>query len=125
MTAEAAAEVAPEILGAYKGAVQCDGYDAYDQFEKNDNMTAYGCWAHARRKFVDALDDNNRLATEALCFIRKIYKVESDADEAGLNADERKGERLKISYPTIRLFEIWKKETYLKVLPNGKMGGTI
>lgn len=118
-------KVAREILGAYKGAVQCDGYDAYDQFEKNDNITVYGCWAHARRKFVDALNENNRLATEALCFIRKIYKVESDANKAGLNADERKGQRLKISYPTIRLFETWMKETYLKVLPNSKMGDAI
>lgn len=118
-------KVAREILGAYKGAVQCDGYDAYDQFEKNDNITVYGCWAHARRKFVDALNENNRRATEALCFIRKIYKVESDADKAGLNADERKEQRLKISYPTIRLFETWMKETYLKVLPNSKMGDAI
>ena len=118
-------KVAREILGAYKGAIQCDGYDAYDQFEKNDNITVYGCWAHARRKFVDALNENNRLATEALCFIRKIYKVESDADKAGLNADERKEQRLKISYPTIRLFETWMKETYLKVLPNSKMGDAI
>lgn len=118
-------KVAREILGAYKGAVQCDGYDAYDQFEKNDNITVYGCWAHARRKFVDALNENNRLATEALCFIRKIYKVESDANKAGLNADERKEQRLKISYPTIRLFETWLKETYLKVLPNSKMGDAI
>ena len=118
-------KVAREILGAYKGAVQCDGYDAYDQFEKNENITVYGCWAHARRKFVDALNENNRLATEALCFIRKIYKVESDADKAGLNADERKEQRLKISYPTIRLFETWMKEAYLKVLPNSKMGDAI
>lgn len=118
-------KVAREILGAYKGAVQCDGYDAYDQFEKNDNITVYGCWAHARRKFVDALNEDNRLATEALCFIRKIYKVESDANKAGLNADERKEQRLKISYPTIRLFETWMKETYLKVLPNSKMGDAI
>lgn len=118
-------KVAREILGAYKGAVQCDGYDAYDQFEKNDNITVYGCWAHARRKFVDALNENNRLATEALCFIRKIYKVESDANKVGLNEDERKEQRLKISYPTIRLFETWMKETYLKVLPNSKMGDAI
>lgn len=90
-------KVAREILGAYKRAVQCDGYDAYDQFEKNDNITVYGCWAHARRKFVDALNENNRLATEAMCFIRKIHKVEYDADKAGLNADERKEQRLKIS----------------------------
>lgn len=51
--------------------------------------------------------------------------MEFDADKAGLNADERKEQRLKISYPTIRLFETWMKETYLKVLPNSKMGDAI
>lgn len=56
---------------------------------------------------------------------RLTYKVESDADKAGLNADERKERRLKISYPTIRLFETWMKEAYLKVLPNSKMGDAI
>ena len=34
-------------------------------------------------------------------------------------------QRLKISYPTIRLFETWMKETYLKVFPNSKMGDAI
>ena len=51
--------------------------------------------------------------------------MEFDADKAGLNADERKEQRLKISYPTIRLFETWMKETYLNVLPNSKMGDAI
>lgn len=60
-----------------------------------------------------------------MCFIRKIHKVESDADKAGLSADERKEQRLKISYPTIRLFETRMKETYLKVRPNSKMGDAI
>lgn len=51
--------------------------------------------------------------------------MESDAGKAGLNADERKEQRLKISYPTIRLFEKWIKEVYLKILPNSKMGDAI
>lgn len=118
-------KVAREILGAYKGSIQCDGYDAYEQFEKDDGITVYGCWAYARRKFADALTGNSRLATEAICFIRRIYKVETDADEAGLNADERKEQRLKISYPTIRLFETWMTETYVKVLPNSSLGSAI
>lgn len=118
-------KVARELLGTYKGSIQCDGYDAYDQFEKNDDITVYGCWAHARRKFVDALKENEALATEAICFIRKLYKVESDADDAGLSADKRMEQRLKISYPTIRIFETWMKETYVKVLPNSKLGDAI
>ena len=42
----------------------------------------------------------------------------TDAEKTDLNADERKEQRLKISYPTIRLFETWAEETYLKVLPS-------
>lgn len=51
--------------------------------------------------------------------------MEFDADKAGLNADERNEQRLKISYPTIQLFEPWMKEAYLKVLLNSKMGDAI
>lgn len=118
-------KIAREILGTYTGNIQCDGYTAYEQFEKNADITVYGCWAHARRKFVDALTENRHLATEAICFIRKLYKVEADADAACLDVDSRKQQRLKISYPTICLFEKWMEETYVKVLPKSMLANAI
>lgn len=117
--------VAREILGGYRGCVQSDGYEAYEQFERMEGITMYGCWAHARRKFVDALQEDEKRAAEAILYIRKLYKVEEDADNAGLSPDERKDQRLKISYPTLRDFEKWMEDTYTKVLPKSKLGGAI
>lgn len=117
--------VAGELLGGYRGMVQSDGYEAYDQFEGKEGITMYGCWAHARRKFADALDEDNTLSTEGICYIRKLYKVESDADEAGLTPDERKEHRLKESYPVLQTFEKWLEDTYSKVLPKSRMGRAI
>ena len=118
-------KVARELLGGYRGMVQSDGYEAYDQFEGMEGITLFGCWAHARRKFVDALKENKALATQAVCYIRKLYKVESDSDDAGLTADQRKELRLKEAYPVIQEFEKWMMDVYPKVLPKSMMGKAI
>ena len=66
-----------------------------------------------------------RMAAEAILYIRKLYKVEEDADNAVLSPDERKEQRLKISYPTLRDFEKWMEDTYTNVLPKSKLGAAI
>ena len=118
-------KVARELLGNYKGSAQTDGYEGYDQFEPLEGITMYGCWAHARRKFVDALETDRKHATEAIVYIRKLYEVESKADEAKLSPEERKAKRLEISYPTIQVFEKWMLDTYPTVLPKSKIGMAI
>ncbi len=120
-----AAGVARELLGSYKGNVQTDGYAAYDQFEEKSGITMHGCWAHLRRKFVEALDTDKRHATEAIVYISKLYKVESEADEAKLTAEQRKEKRVKESYPVILVFEKWMKDTYPTVLPKSRIGQAI
>lgn len=84
-------KVARELLGNFVGLAQCDGYDAYEQFERMKGITLFGCWAHARRKFTEALDENKVLATQALYHISKLYKVESPDSEANLNESYRVG----------------------------------
>ena len=84
-----------------------------------------GCWAHVRRKYVDALEENRTLATQAIHYIRKLYKVESDANDAGLTTEERKEKRINESYPLILEFEKWLQDTYLRVLPKSRMGKAI
>ena len=88
-------------------------------------ITVHGCWVHVRRKFVDSLKEDERFAMEGILFIRKMYKVESDADDKGLSAEERKEQRRKISYPTILMFEKWIEETYAKVLPKSRLGESL
>lgn len=46
----------------YRGNVQSDGYEAYEQFERMEGITMYGCWALARRKFVGALQEDEKMA---------------------------------------------------------------
>ena len=88
-------------------------------------ITLFGCWAHARRKFTEALDENRALATQALYHIGKLYKVESEADEAGLSMEERREKRIRESYPVILEFEMWMQDAYLKVLPKSRTGKAI
>ena len=117
--------VARELLGCYRGTVQCDGYAAYEQFERMKGITLVGCWAHARRKYVDALEENRTLATQAIHYIGKLYKIESEANDAGLTTVERKEKRINEAYPLILEFEKWLQDAYLRVLPKSRMGKAI
>lgn len=117
--------VARELLGSYRGCVQSDGYEAYNQFEQMEGITLYGCWAHGRRKYCDALEENKALATEAICYIRKLYKVEEEADRDALTPDERYEKRQKESYPVILAFEKWMMEHYREVLPQSRIAKAI
>lgn len=78
-----------------------------------------------RSKFVEALDTDKRHATEAIVYSSKLYKVESEADEARLTAEQRKEKRVKESYPVILAFEKWMKDTYPMVLPKSRIGQAI
>lgn len=118
-------KVAIELLGGYRGIMQCDGYAAYEQFERMKGITLAGCWAHVRRKYVDALEENRTLATQAIHYIGKLYKIESDANDTGLTTEERKEKRISEAYPQILEFEKWLQDTYLKVLPKSRMGKAI
>jgi Transposase IS66 family len=47
------------FLGNFKGILQSDGYGAYDHVGGTGIVHA-ACWAHAKRKFFDALKINSR-----------------------------------------------------------------
>ena len=46
-----------KFLGQWEGILQTDGYQAYDGIG-GPKLVHVGCWAHARRKFVDAVKVN-------------------------------------------------------------------
>lgn len=56
-------ENARNFLGAYSGYVVCDGYDGYN---KLTDAIRCGCWAHARRKFVEALPTDRSLLANSV-----------------------------------------------------------
>ena len=66
---------AEEFLSGYQGYLQCDGYSVYDGI---DGITPVGCWAHARRKYNDALkaeSKNKGRANKAISFISRLYAL--------------------------------------------------
>ena len=100
-------ETASKLIGGYRGAVQTDGYEVYESFENTPGKRMIGCWAHARRKFVEALDEDRKHASEALVYIGDLYNIEKEMREAGLEPDAIKERRQKESYPIIQKFEKW------------------
>ena len=118
-------ETARKLLRGYHGTIQADGYGAYDQFEGDPHIQVIGCWAHARRKFNDAIEEDNRKASEGLVYINKLYHIEKEAREAGIIGDVLKDKRRKESYPIILEFEKWMYDTVSKVSENSRMGKAI
>ncbi len=73
-----AGQCARDSLNGYRGYLQVDGYAGY---EKND-ATLVGCWAHARRKFIEAqkaqVKGKTGKADWAVNHIKKLYRIESE-----------------------------------------------
>ena len=118
-------ETARRILSGYHGTIQTDGYDAYDQFENDPHIQVIGCWAHVRRKWCDALDEDRRIASEALVYINRLYHIENEAKEAKITGDDLREKRRKESYPVICQFEKWMNETAYKVSENSRIGNAL
>ena len=115
-------DTARRLIGGYRGAVQTDGYEVYESFENAPGKRMIGCWAHVRRKFVEALDENKKYASEAIVYIGKLYKIEEEMREAGLTPEEIRERRQKESYPIIQEFEKWMDSIADHFTPKSRMG---
>ena len=89
------------FLGGYAGALQTDGYVAYDVFEAHPSMTVYRCIAHARRKFYDCRSYEPEKAEHVLTKIRRLYAIERRLREEGASADRRREVRQEEARPVL------------------------
>jgi transposase len=117
-----AQKVALQLFKDYQGVIQTDGYAVYDMYENKKGVLPIGCWAHARRKFEEALPEDKDRAEYALGQIGLLYDVERRADKEKLSDQERAELRTRLSYPIMVAFEKWIKAEYPKVLPRGRIG---
>lgn len=113
------------LLGNYRGTIQSDGYVSYDQFEQFPGKVLIGCLVHARRHFVNALNNDNKRASEGIMFFSKLYEIEKQAKEGNLTIDEITQLRQTKAYPIIQLFEKWLLDNYPKVLSDSPIGTAI
>jgi len=116
-----AQKVVIELLRDYQGAVQTDGYEAYSIYENKKGVLLLGCWAHARRKFNEALKEDKAGAEYALEQIGMLYKVETMADDQDLDYESRAKLRARLAYPIMCAFEKWTVSYMPKAIPQGRM----
>jgi len=81
-------EVPKRLLGGYAGYLQTDGYAGYNGILASPAVTGLGCWAHVRRKFMDAkkalpksAQNKGNRVQQALAFIGKLYQLERAIQE--------------------------------------------
>jgi transposase len=112
-------------LGDYRGYLQADAYGAYDGIYAPGHVHEVACWAHARRKFFDALETDRQRAGQMLLLVRELYAVEDRAKE--LAEAQRLALRQAHSVPVLNKIEAWLTEqsANAEVLPRGPLGQAI
>lgn len=86
----------------FKGVLQCDGYSAYPAFAKGrDGIELASCWAHARRKFHEALEQSPRPASWIMRQIQHLYRIESALREKKTGPELRQAVRSHQSRPIV------------------------
>jgi len=91
-----------QFLGDYAGLLQTDGYAAYGGCGGVGLLHA-ACWAHARRKFIEALKLNRRDADalRLVAPINRLFAIDRQAREEGLDLEARHALRQRKSAPVL------------------------
>ncbi len=99
------------FLESYSGYLHADAYTGYDAMfvDVGSDVLEVACWAHARRKFFDAVNSYPRESHQVLEWIRQLYDIEDRARE--LSVDARRELRACEANPVLD-----KIEAYLTVL---------
>jgi len=116
-------EAPREFLENYKGTLQTDGYAVYKQYYATNEVTHLACWAHARRKFDEALSNDRKRAEYVLLEIQKLYAIERKLKE--LSAEQRKEIRLQEALPIINELGKWLHNEHQQTLPSSPIGKAI
>lgn len=109
-------------LSDYSGAVQVDGYAAYDYFEEQKDVTLLGCMAHVRRKFTDAQKNHPQMAAKAVGWIGLLYTLEKNLQARNATYEEIASERQAKAIPIMDAMEVWMEKVSTECTPSDSMG---
>lgn len=115
---------AKEHLAGFSGYLHTDGWGGYHQLE-DAGVTLCGCWAHAKRKFNEALVTCGSKSADApeaigLAYCNRLFAIESQAET--ISAEERHELRQKESKPLVEEFFTWAARQAEKCLPQNLLG---
>ena len=114
-----------EFLKDFKGFLQTDGYQVYEEYGRRDDITLVGCMAHARRYFEKALDSHREKAQHVLSLLQKVYEVERDIKEQNFSESEVVEMRTQKSAPILLELKSWLDEHLYSVTPQSPLGKAI
>jgi len=67
-------ETAGDVLGEYAGVLKSDGYAVYQSLAPGSpEITPVHCWAHVRRKFIEAESSYTEECRTAIELIGELY----------------------------------------------------
>jgi len=124
-------DVPKACLGDYSGYIQTDGYQGYNSLGERDGIVHLGCWAHVRRKFLDAAKMRKKVskkkgyADQALSLIRELYHIEKEADEKELSPEKRAELRQEKALPILARFRKLLDEAVVRTPPQGLLGKAV
>lgn len=123
-----AAEHPRAFLKGFSGYLHVDGYAAYEGLP---GVTLSGCWSHARRKFIEAVNVLPAQSRKAggtpahvgLAYCDTLFKIERDLHDA--TPEERLAGRNVRSRAELDKMRVWLEEMEAKVLPKSALGGAV
>jgi transposase len=118
------------FLKDYAGYIQTDAYTGYDALGRRPGIYHVGCWAHARRKFMEVVKAGSGKgkkghAETALEHIRKLYAVEKIARKDQLTPDQIVELRQEKSKPVLEELEKWLNALSGQTPPKGLLGKAV
>lgn len=126
-TTSRAQEVPQRLLEGYRGYLMTDDYAGYNAIAAQEGVERLGCWAHARRKFIEAQKAQPKgktgRADMALNLINKLYGIERDTKDAD---DARRYEtRQSQSQAILTQLKAWLDKTLGQVTPQSALGKAV
>jgi transposase len=119
-------EFARQLVSSFRGYLQRDGYSAYGALSRGQSgLVGVGCWAHVRRKFVEAAELQTAQAVEMVGEIRKLYLIERRARDEGLKAEQRLQVRAELARPILERLQTRLEGLREQHLPQSPMGKAI
>ena len=120
-------DIPKQQLADYHGALMVDGYEGYRSVCDQQRLIRLGCWAHARRKFIEAKQQQPKgktgKADQALCYIQKLYNIEREAK--AFSEKQRYTLRQQQSKPILEKLRQWLDKTRQHTPPKNSLGKAI
>jgi transposase len=124
------AQTVRELYEGARGALLTDGYEAYCALAHAQGLVHLGCWAHARRRFVEAeaalpkaSRTSDQPAAQFIAAIGRLYAIEAQAKDA--SPEQRAALRTEHSRPVLAQIEALLLAHRDRVVPQSLLGKAV